>query len=93
VPFRAETLVKTENVWRAMGGLDTTGVTVNELAIDPSFWVALVSAAIIVWIAPPAYKIAVQRRPIIHSTVLVTFVISVFELFSQEYNPFLYFQF
>jgi alginate O-acetyltransferase complex protein AlgI len=58
------------------------------------FWLVLGASAVIALVFPNSQELAGQgRRPLLTAAVFVLFVLALHEIYSQELNPFLYFQF
>jgi alginate O-acetyltransferase complex protein AlgI len=94
VPFRAASLEDAIAHWSAMAGFASShALPIEAVHFGAAFWLALIGGGVIVWTCPPSHKIAAARNPLLYPALLTLFVVSLLELFSQEFNPFLYFQF
>jgi hypothetical protein len=70
-----------------------SGAMAFRLLPQPSAWLALGTAVLVTGWAPlPSYWMR-HGGPVIYILALGLFWVSVLELFGQEFNPFLYFQF
>jgi alginate O-acetyltransferase complex protein AlgI len=96
VLFRADTIASAMNMWKSMLGFNTVSIADPLLSaqIFTPFNVFFMAIAFLFAFSPlRAFEWNQKQSPLRLAGVLTLFVFSCLVLFTQSYNPFLYFQF
>lgn len=96
VLFRADTIASAMNMWKSMLGFNTVSIADPLLSaqIFTPFNVVFMAIAFLFAFSPlRAFEWNQKQSPLRLAGVLTLFVFSCLVLFTQSYNPFLYFQF
>jgi alginate O-acetyltransferase complex protein AlgI len=96
VPFRAPTMHQAVLYWRSMLGLREVAASASILAAQvfsfKSVFFILV-CSLVTWQTVQAHDWVKKLTPVKYAIILVLFAVSIIEMFTQAFNPFLYFQF
>lgn len=94
VPFRADDWGTTLEYYRSLlPGADGLHGLVGAAITNGYLMLSMVAAAVLVFCAPPAWKLARNVGPLKATLLLLAFLLTVILLSSQSYNPFIYFIF
>ncbi|MBN1760701.1 MAG: MBOAT family protein [Chitinispirillaceae bacterium] len=96
VLFRAPDLPQALRYWRAMTG--TVGSTTAALLLQSEVFnlnnvVAMAICALVVWQPVQAFEWVKRRTAVSYVLLALLFLLAVSSMFTQSFNPFLYFQF
>jgi alginate O-acetyltransferase complex protein AlgI len=96
VLFRADSIGDAVRMWKNMLGLGATAasdVLLSAEIFTPSCVVFMVFAALLSFWRFRSYDWCYNFTPVRVAVVLGIFIVAILALFTQSYNPFLYFQF
>ncbi len=96
VPFRAPTMHQALLYWKSMLGLRAAAASAPILAsqvfsLKSLFFIAVCS--LVTWQTVQAHDWVKKLSPAKYAIIIVLFAVSIIEMFTQAFNPFLYFQF
>ncbi len=96
VPFRAPTIDQALLYWESMFGirepvLSASILSAQVFSLKSLFFFGLCS--VFVWQPVQAHDWVEKLSPVKYGILIVIFIISIVEMFTQAFNPFLYFQF
>lgn len=96
VLFRAPDLHQAYRYWQAMLGIAHTNGASHLLQVElfsMRHTVAMAICALFVWQPVQAFEWVKKRTMVKYSVMIVLFILTVALMFTQSFNPFLYFQF
>jgi alginate O-acetyltransferase complex protein AlgI len=96
VLFRSPDLPQGLHYWRAMVGAvrppEASLLLSNEL-FSPQHVVMMAICAVVMWQPVQSFEFVKKSTPVKYAVLMAVFILAVASMFSQSFNPFLYFQF